>query len=552
LLQVNGTDNGSQTKLNLAAGSNATVSDGGTGTVTISASGSGGATTPAGSTNAVQTNADGTNFGGVTLNSTATVEYLQQVSSGVPVFSQVAAANVSGLAASATSDTTVASNITSGLLPAARLPNPSASTLGGIQSFAAVTHNFVRSISTAGVVAGGQPACGDLSDAAPSCNTDTTNATNITSGKLPAAQLPNPSASTLGGVESFAAVTHQFVKSISTSGVVASGQPAAADLSDTATSGHYLRGNGTSFISAVIQSGDLPATIAADTSGTAANLSGTPALPDGTTCTTQAPGSNDGKCSSDAYADAAVAALNPLTTIGDVWGGGASGVPARIVGGLTGQSLASTNGSASAFASPGVAGRTVSGTTDTILCDSGTALRDRGATITYTSASAVAVTLPQAGSSGCSSNFVFSAFVTGAGSVTVTPTTSTINGASTLTIIQNGWCSISSPDNTNYIARCANNRFTASGTATLGTSAISSGACATVVTVSATGVASTDVIDFTPNASIKAVTGYAPVTTGGLSVTAYPTANNVNFDVCDWSGGTITPGAVTLNWRVAR
>jgi len=47
----------------------------------------------------------------------------------------------------------------------------------------------------------------------------------------------------------------------------------------------------------------------------------------------------------------------------------------------------------------------------------------------------------------------------------------------------------------------------ASGTATLGTSAIASGACATVVTVTATGTASTDAIEWTPNASIKAVTG---------------------------------------------
>jgi hypothetical protein len=26
----------------------------------------------------------------------------------------------------------------------------------------------------------------------------------------------------------------------------------------------------------------------------------------------------------------------------------------------------------------------------------------------------------------------------------------------------------------------------------------------------------------------------------------------VNFDVCNWSGSSITPGAVTLNWRVVR
>lgn len=92
----------------------------------------------------------------------------------------------------------------------------------------------------------------------------------------------------------------------------------------------------------------------------------------------------------------------------------------------------------------------------------------------------------------------------------------------------------------------------ASGTSALGTSTIASGACATVVTTSATGTASTDAIIWNPNASIKAVTGYTPATTGGLSIAGYPTTNNVNFDVCNWSNASITPGAVTLNWRVVR
>jgi hypothetical protein len=26
----------------------------------------------------------------------------------------------------------------------------------------------------------------------------------------------------------------------------------------------------------------------------------------------------------------------------------------------------------------------------------------------------------------------------------------------------------------------------------------------------------------------------------------------VNFDVCNWTSSSITPGAVTLNWRVVR
>lgn len=92
----------------------------------------------------------------------------------------------------------------------------------------------------------------------------------------------------------------------------------------------------------------------------------------------------------------------------------------------------------------------------------------------------------------------------------------------------------------------------AAGTAALGTSAISSGACATVVTSSATGVATTDVVSWSPNADISGVTGYAPVTTGALIIYPYPTANNVNFKVCNPTSSSITPGAVTLNWRVNR
>lgn len=92
----------------------------------------------------------------------------------------------------------------------------------------------------------------------------------------------------------------------------------------------------------------------------------------------------------------------------------------------------------------------------------------------------------------------------------------------------------------------------ASGTSALGTSLIASGACATVVTTTATGTASTDAISWNPNASIKAVTGYTPSTSGGLTIAAYPTSGNVNFDVCNWTASSITPGAVTLNWRVVR
>lgn len=100
-------------------------------------------------------------------------------------------------------------------LVGADLPNPTSTTLGGIESLAAVSHQFVNAISTAGVPSTAQPAFTDIS------------------GTAAASQLPNPTASTLGGVESFAAVTHQFINSISTSGVPSSAQPAFSDISGT-------------------------------------------------------------------------------------------------------------------------------------------------------------------------------------------------------------------------------------------------------------------------------------------------------------------------------
>lgn len=92
----------------------------------------------------------------------------------------------------------------------------------------------------------------------------------------------------------------------------------------------------------------------------------------------------------------------------------------------------------------------------------------------------------------------------------------------------------------------------ASGTSALGTSAISSAACATVVTTAATNTATTDVVLASFNGDPTAVTGYVPLTAGMLTIISYPTANNVNFKVCNNTSSSITPGAITLNWRVVR
>lgn len=86
----------------------------------------------------------------------------------------------------------------------------------------------------------------------------------------------------------------------------------------------------------------------------------------------------------------------------------------------------------------------------------------------------------------------------------------------------------------------------ATGTSALNVALIAAGACAATVTTAATGTLTTDVISFSPNAAVTAGTN------GSLIVHAFPTANNVNFQVCNPTAGGITPPAETLNWRVVR
>ena len=84
-------------------------------------------------------------------------------------------------------------------------------------------------------------------------------------------------------------------------------------------------------------------------------------------------------------------------------------------------------------------------------------------------------------------------------------------------------------------------------TATLGTGAITAGACAPTVTVAATGTTTSSVVTWSYASSPVGVSGYAA---GGLTVSAWPTAGNANFALCNPTGGTVTPGRMTLNFRV--
>jgi hypothetical protein len=86
-----------------------------------------------------------------------------------------------------------------------------------------------------------------------------------------------------------------------------------------------------------------------------------------------------------------------------------------------------------------------------------------------------------------------------------------------------------------------------SGAVSLPTSAVTSGACSSVVTLTATGATTGSHIVATPAADPTGVTGYGPSASGSVSVQAYVTLNTANFKVCNNTAGTITPGALTLN-----
>ncbi len=182
---------------------------------------------------------------------------------------------------------------------------------------------------------------------------------------LVGADLPNPSATTLGGIESYAAVTNQWINAISTSGVPSSTQPAFSNLSGSvaasqmpALTGDVTTSAGSVATSLVATSNATLTTLSALT--TASSLSSVGTVTTGTWNATTVAIAHGG--TGQTSAASAFSALSPLTTAGDIIYENATPAPARLAIGSTGQVLTVSGGlPVWAAATPSFSGLTTEG-----------------------------------------------------------------------------------------------------------------------------------------------------------------------------------------------
>ena len=326
--------------------------------------------------------------------------------------------------------------------------------------------------SAAGVVTGTGSDCGAGGGGVTSFTGDGTIITNSASTGAVTISL----AGTSGGIPYFSSATAWASSAALTHfGVVygggAGGAPASTAADTTTT--HALFATATAPAFRAIAAGDIP-TLNQNTTGTAANLTGCTPSTAGDICywngsawtrlAGNASGTNWLQETSAGVPSWTIPAgfANPMTTLGDIIYENATPAPARLAGptatnGVP-QMLISTPSGGAAVApiwSPaGVPTNPQTGTTYTYVAT------DRASYVSFSNAGAIAVTLPQAGSTGFASNWVNVSCDIGTGTATITPTTSTISystgaaytSAAATLALSTGQCAWIYSDNTNYFA----------------------------------------------------------------------------------------------------
>ena len=82
---------------------------------------------------------------------------------------------------------------------------------------------------------------------------------------------------------------------------------------------------------------------------------------------------------------------------------------------------------------------------------------------------------------------------------------------------------------------------------------ITANTCDTSVTTTASGATTSDVVQWSFAQSVGSLTGYAPVSTGGVSVSPYVSAaDTITWEICNWTDSALDPDSANVNWRIDR
>lgn len=168
---------------------------------------------------------------------------------------------------------------------------------------------------------------------------------------------------------------------------------------------------------------------------------------------------------------------------------------------------------------------------------------------------------------GVAGNFVFaSGLGTGVATLLATPTSANLAAAitgetgtgalvfatsPTLVTPVLGVATATSINGTTIAASVTLTQTIASGTTVIPVTALAANTCDTTATTgTATGAATTDAPSIAYASDPTGVTGYGAG--GGISIRYWTTTNTFNLKRCNESGSSVTPGALSVNWRVVR